>query len=319
MPAQHHAEGKEIIFPRSKAKTVSRVDANPALPALGRSGVAVVAIMRNEEASISSWIQFHAVAGVRQFFLYDNGSTDRTVEIARSIPGVDVVVVPWMLEASIQRQRLSLHKQVLAYAHAIATFGGRFRWMTFIDIDEYLFPKRHETLNDALATLDGFQNVSVPWTMFDASTQDAEKRKSPVFGFAKRAMKQSGILLNFKCVVDPCDVVTVSVHKFWTRQMKANTVNGNGNIAHYKRRSSSAFLPNDVFQLNHYCPTSSDDIENKVQKGAVSGSAKTRRETLLRKRAEAISAAEIEDLSALEFLATKGIKSPNDLSFCHLK
>ena len=49
-----------------------------------------MAIMKNEESNIRDWIVFHALAGVKHFILYDNGSEDCTKEVARSVSNTSV-------------------------------------------------------------------------------------------------------------------------------------------------------------------------------------------------------------------------------------
>ena len=62
-----------------------------------------------------------------------------------------------------------IHNQVLAYAHAASNFGGAFRWMAFIDADEFLVPKQAASIPEALAHLGEAVNVSLPWHMFGRS------------------------------------------------------------------------------------------------------------------------------------------------------
>lgn len=298
-----------LLFLSLSNKIPSRIDIEPPRPAHGREGIAVVTIVRDEEASISDWIKFHALAGISHFFLYDNGSSDRTVEAAKAVPGVNVEVVPWVMKARLPGTGYMLHQQVLAYAHAIGTFGARFRWMTFIDIDEYLFPATAESLGKVLSALEAFQNVSVPWSMFGTSGQVGPTGLPLVVSYTRRARQPRGALLNFKCIVDPCDVVTVSVHKFWTRRMQADSVNGAGFRAQHRRRRTPEFLAADVIRLNHYCTRSAEEFERKIAKGAVSGMAQNRREAMLRERAAAIAADEIEDLAAIEFLSRRQLIS----------
>ena len=43
--------------------------------------LSVVAIMKNEGPYLREWIEYHKLVGVEKFYLYNNGSTDDTVEI----------------------------------------------------------------------------------------------------------------------------------------------------------------------------------------------------------------------------------------------
>jgi hypothetical protein len=124
----------------------------------------------------------------------------------------------------------------------------------------------------------------------------------PLWTCTLRAREPRGILLNFKCIVDPCDVVRVGVHKFWTATMGPDSVNAAGERAHYKRRGTPVFLAASAIRLNHYCPLTEASVGAKLAKGAVSGMSPARRGKLLRERASAIAMDTVEDRAAIEFL-----------------
>ena len=100
----------------------------------GRHGLAIVLIAKNEGRHIREWASFHARAGARAFFVYDDGSTDSTVPILRDALGAAVTVIPWAQRLNDAEFGREIHNQVLAYAHAASNFGGAFRWMSFIDV-----------------------------------------------------------------------------------------------------------------------------------------------------------------------------------------
>ena len=127
------------------------------------------------------------------------------------------------------------------------------------------------------------------------------------FAYTRRASVQNGALLNFKCIVDPCMVTQVSVHKFQTRDMGATSVNDSGVAAHNKQRRSSRFLSNANIQLNHYYTRSHEEMESKIISDAVSGVMQTQREAAIRKNLTLIETNSIADNAATEFLARKGI------------
>ena len=78
----------------------TRLGVTPPAPLASRHGLAVVLIAKNEERHIEDWLRFHAIAGARRAIIYDNGSSDRTVEKALSVSGIDVTVVPWVTDIS---------------------------------------------------------------------------------------------------------------------------------------------------------------------------------------------------------------------------
>jgi hypothetical protein len=108
--------------------------------------------------------EFHALAGVRRVIAYDNGSTDATLAILREPLG--------------EADRAALAPALARRAHRLGdpqpgarlrpcrqrTSAAAFRWMAFIDVDEFLIPKRAATLDAALAHLGDAATCRCPGT-----------------------------------------------------------------------------------------------------------------------------------------------------------
>lgn len=291
---------------RRRQTRAGRIDITPPLPAPDRRGLAIVAIAKNEGQHIRDWLTFHALAGVRTVFLYDNLSTDRTAEIARNFPGMNVVVIPWQMEARTTDPVLILPRQVLAYVHAVCTFGHDFALMAFIDIDEFLVPVKADTIEQALSSLSPVRNLSLPWAMFGHGGHDDAPDEATPFAYLHRAAETRGPLLRWKCIVDPCDVTQVSTHKFHTRSLSDRTVNTLGQMATNKWRNER-FVTFELLTLNHYYLRSKIEMERKITGGAVSGVPEAQRREAIEKKARLIEADSVFDDRAVRFLARHGI------------
>ena len=285
---------------------VSRIGVRPPPPDPGRDGVAIALIVRNEARHIAEWARFHHRAGVRHVLVYDNGSSDGTVDILRAtLPEATRTVVPWRQLLSDAWLGREIHNQVLAYAHAASNFGGAFRWMAFIDADEFLVPKRAADLDGALAHLADRRNVSLPWHMFGRSGHEVPPVGGVLRNYLMRArdpMSEARGVRAFKCIVDPCALTEVGVHAFRTDSADL-TANDRGDEVPLKRRSGRRFYSADHLQLNHYYTRSNAELEAKVGRGPnVASKAPEYRRKVLR-TVENIEADQIEDRTALEYLA----------------
>ena len=298
-------------FRKSAPSRASRINIRPPAPAQQRADLALVLIARNEAARISDWLAFHALAGVSHVYLYDHGSTDETAQIAHDFTGCPVTVLPWQLDTSEAKTGMILPRQILAYAHAICTFGGGYHRMGFIDTDEYLVPRNAASLPEALADIDSV-NLSLPWTMFGHGGHDAAPIDAVPFAFRQRAPHATGPLLNFKCIVDPCDVIQVSTHKFQTATHGNISSNTLGQTAPNTGRSGD-FVTQEVIQLNHYYLMSREQMNAKLEGPAVSGSAKDQRAAAVLRKAALIEEAPVTDTAAVDFLARHGIATTKDL------
>lgn len=288
---------------------IGRIGMRPPAPIAERHGVALVLIVRNEAAHIAEWATFHARAGARHVLVYDNGCTDATLPILRDVLGpARLTVVPWRQNLTDHRLRREIHNQALAYAHAASNFGGDFRWMSFIDADEFLIPKRATDLDGALAHLGEVRNVSLPWHMFGHSGHRAPPEGGQLRNFVMRAanpMSDTRGIRQFKCIVDPCHLTAVGVHSMET-DGRSDTANDRGETAPLSRRRLPGFYSADHLQLNHYYARSEAELAAKVGRGPnLASKAPEYRRKVLRTVAN-IEREQVEDRTALEYLARVG-------------
>lgn len=246
---------------------IAQVGLTPPMPQPGRHGVAIVLVVRNEARHIGEWARFHRLAGVRHVLVYDDGCRDGTLdELRRELGGDGHTVVPWSQRLSDSRLGRPIHNQVLAYAHAAANFGGAYRWLAFIDADEFLVPVRARSLEGALAHLGPeVCNLSLPWHMFGRDGHQQPPAGGVVANYRQRAAEpMQGV--NFKCLVDPCRLRAVRVHSMDTGR-PALTWNDRGEAWPLSQRHRPGFYAADNLQLNHYYTRSSAELEQKISRG----------------------------------------------------
>ncbi len=100
--------------------------------------LSAVAFLRGGEAKyLPEWLDYHLAAGVEHFYLYDNAPTDETKELLKpyaEAEQIDYFAVPGEL------------MQIPAYNDAARRFRFATRYMAFIDVDEFLFPKTEQSI-----------------------------------------------------------------------------------------------------------------------------------------------------------------------------
>ena len=99
--------------------------------------LAIVAIMKNEGRYLKEWLDYHLLAGVEHFYLYDNDSTDNQAEVAK--PYVEAGLVDYFFLPGKVMQHF-------AYNDAVNRFKFHCRYMAFIDLDEFIFPKTNRSI-----------------------------------------------------------------------------------------------------------------------------------------------------------------------------
>jgi hypothetical protein len=286
----------------SRARSITRIAIDPPAAVEGRHGIAIVLIVRNEAAHIAEWARFHVKAGVRHFHVYDDGCTDGTIDVLLvAVPGM-VTVIPW--HQKFRGGARELHNQVLAYAHAVRNYGGAYRWMAFIDVDEFLVPKVAD-LNKALDGLEACRSISLPWHMFGRSGHVAMPAGGVVANYTRRnpdAMSEIKGLRNFKMIVDPCHVTALKVHEIW---VDGSTDNCNDAGVRFTSagRETRAFYSAARIQLNHYYTRSGAELQAKIARGPNLTTPDADHLRRVMRKVAAIEADEVEDMAAVEWLA----------------
>jgi hypothetical protein len=293
---------------------IGKVGLTPPQPQPNRHGVAIGLVVRNEARHIGEWARFHRLAGVRHVLVYDDGCSDGTLAVLEQELGArGHTVIPWRQRLSDSRLGRPIHNQVLAYAHAAANFGGAYRWLAFIDADEFLVPVQTRSMDDALAHLGPeVCNLSLPWHMFGRNGHQQPPPGGVVANYRQRAAEpmQSA---NFKCLVDPCRLHAVRVHSMDTGR-PALTWNDRGEAWPLSRRQLPGFYSADHLQLNHYYTRSDAELEQKISRGPNLDAKRRAYRRKVMRTVMQIEASCLDDQRAIAFLDRAGRASSGELN-----
>jgi hypothetical protein len=286
-------------------RPITKIAITPPPAAPNRGGIAIVLIVKNEARHIAEWARFHHSAGVSQFFVYDNACSDGTIEVLRaSLPEDALTVISWAQPRFRTITGREIHNQVLAYAHALMNFGRRFRWIAFIDVDEFLVPVTANSIPQAMEGLEGVAHVSLPWQMFGRGGHDTPPVGGVVANYLQRAADPFKLThgLNFKCLVDPARVTEVGVHGF-AIDGRHEGVNDAGQPAAHADRTKRAFSSRARLQLNHYYTRSNAELQAKIGRGSNKSVQANKHIARVMRIVTAIEAETVEDRTAIAFLA----------------
>jgi len=143
--------------------------------------LALVTCIKNEGEDLVEWLCFHRHIGVSRFVIYDNLSTDRTVEILNALPFRDEITVLTVSEESAQSY---------AFRDAIKRFRNSIDWVAFLDGDEFLVPLGSASVIDKLAEFEraGVDGIGICWRVFGSAGHRERPLGLVTESFTRRAL-----------------------------------------------------------------------------------------------------------------------------------
>ena len=283
-------------------------------------GLAIVAIVQNQARYIEDWIKFHFIAGVTEFIIYDDCSSDNTVEvlhILNSANQISIKVIPWsvdcMYNLRYNNNIISFDNQSLSYVHAIKNYGKYYDKMAFIDTDEYLVPVEVKTINEAIMDVSQYSNIKIPYTMYANTKYTTKPDETDVFAYTERGNRKNKEIRKFncfKCIVDPKKATLISVHQFRTTDLKKKCVSESGLLLEFVEAIHTFMELEPInLQLNHYYIRSDEEFDEKCSFfRSDTQHFRDKKNRLINER-NILSKDLVEDRTAINFLKRHGINN----------
>jgi len=124
----------------------------------------ICAIARNEERYIDEWIHYHLSLGFHHIYIYDN-SDDNSLQDKQSNE-ITIIHFP------------GKSKQLDAYHNFISIFGDKHQWAAFIDLDEFIVLKKHNSISRFLSQY-RCSAIGLNWLLF-GTNQHTHYKSEPV-------------------------------------------------------------------------------------------------------------------------------------------
>ncbi|MCC5648190.1 glycosyltransferase family 92 protein [Emticicia sp. CRIBPO] len=204
---------------------------------------------KNEHDYLVDFVKFYKYHGVEHFYFYDNQSTVPVKETLKDyldcctiieFPGVGV--------------------QVQSYAHFMKNFKHETEWIAIFDIDEYVLPKKHETLRDFLRDYEDYDAVAINWVTF-GDGHNKTQQAGPLIGNYLYSSKSQHP--NFKSVYKTDSIYKVDHVHFAKLKLFSKYVDARlkpvKSVSHTEPTT-------DIIQLNHYFTKSEEEYLKKIKR-----------------------------------------------------
>ena len=154
------------------------------------------AIFKDEAPYLAEWIEFHLLAGFEHLFVYDNRSEDDFAQVLAPYLADGVVTLTDWPE---------FPGQLTAYDHCLRAQGGNWRWIAFIDLDEYVFSPELRPVPEILGRYEHLPGIGALWAMFGTSGHVSRPPGLAIESYVQRFIGRRH-LRQFKSIVDPSAV-----------------------------------------------------------------------------------------------------------------
>lgn len=216
--------------------------------------LSICSIFKDEAPYLKEWIEYHLLAGVERFYLYDNDSTDNPLEILQ--PYIDKGVV-------IYHKIPGSEKQYIAYRDAIYKYKKQTYWMAIIDLDEFIVPVEKDDIKEFLKDYEKYPGVVINWELFDSNGHKTKPNCCIIEAYTRilKSVQDPKFRIHIKSIIRPVKVESVISAHFALFRHKEEPVYANfvklprgmrGVIFNYNESMSK-------IKINHYYTKSEEE------------------------------------------------------------
>lgn len=229
----------------------------------GRKGLALVIIAKDEGSYIKEWLDFHIKQGVAFFIVFDNDSTDNFHDAVR--PYVEAGIVDYRFIRGKPRQ-------TDAYNMAIHDYGRKFKYMGFIDTDEFLYMRKNMGDTSLYDFVDGLMTahknagaLAVNWCIFGTSGHEKRPAGGVLENFTMCAEHDFYHNHEYKSICDPLKILAAGVHAPLCFYRGFGEIDENGepfDVIGFPYKINF-----EKIRINHYFCKSKQEFEEKIRRG----------------------------------------------------
>lgn len=217
--------------------------------------LAVCAIAKNEGPYFEEWIEWHQKLGVEKFYIYDNESTDNTLQI----------LAPYIESGLVEYTRWpGMKQQLTAYDNCLEKHRLHSRWIAFIDLDEFIFPVKDNSIPTFLKRFEDFSAVEINWLIYGSGGAKEKEAGNVIDRFKHHAKPEEYLNRHVKSIVDPRRVFSfIGCHE--VARISGRTADSHGEpvTKNFWYREPQQ----DIIHIKHYAVKSYEEFLDKRARG----------------------------------------------------
>lgn len=223
--------------------------------------IALSCICKENLQDIVEWIEYHKAIGVDYFILYNNDNmNDLKKLLPEYLKNVTSVVEWYPNDISLSYNDFD-KRQISSQIHCIKNYSD-FRWIGFLDIDEFIVLLDIHRLNikEYLTDYENYDGVCLHWLMF-GSNNLITKQESTIYSYTQ-SCPNNAANQHIKSIINPKAYIPehTNPHFMCTKR---------GSVNVYKNPVTSAFgdgekpIIDHLMRINHYYTKSLEDFQFK--------------------------------------------------------
>ncbi len=216
--------------------------------------LALCAIAKDENQYLREWVEYHRLAGVEHFFIYDNESAIPIKETLRHYIEAGIVTV---------HEIQGIERQMDAYDDCINTNRKTCRWIGFIDLDEFIVPLQTQDIPSLLIDYENFGGLAMNWSMYGSNGHVARPTVPHIEAYTTRTPLHYYLNHHIKSIVHPQYVMKCTYPHAFQYYPGFDCVN---------EKYEPSYGPYSGFSgekvvVNHYFNRSREDFDVKMVRG----------------------------------------------------
>ena len=218
--------------------------------------LSVCGIAKNEQHGLREWVHYHRLVGVEHFYIYDNDSAVPVREtLAKEIASEYVTCIEFSGPS----------KQMPAYNHYLSNFGKDTQWAAMIDADEFMVPKKTNSVLDVLDSFINYASLQVNWVIFGSGGHLTRPQGLVIENYTQSSPSSYKENLHTKAIVQPSKIQCAGSNPHYFIPLRGFFVVGENFEGVPNAWSKTHNV--ETIQLNHYTIKSLEDFHAKIAKG----------------------------------------------------
>ena len=143
----------------------ARVIGGAAISTPNKYYLSVLAMIKDDEASLPEWLEHHLAHGVEHFYLIDDKSTDRSRMV------LDPYVQKGLVSLYDPPYQSQQYRQAAGFKNTMINILSKNEslWIALLDVDEYLYSPAEFDLKAVLRKHEDLSSIGISWMWFGSS------------------------------------------------------------------------------------------------------------------------------------------------------